>query len=72
MLPTELAHLRLQVDDLERRAEDAAGDPLELRRLRLEAIALERSLAAVDADLQQQMADIKTARNRLKRLRARG
>ena len=72
MLPTELAHLRLQVDDLERRAEEAAGDPLELRRLRLEAIALERSLAAVDADLQQQMADIKTARNRLKRLRARG
>lgn len=72
MLPSELAHLRLQVDDLERHAEEIADDPLEMRRLVLEAVALERALAALEEELAQQSAQIAAARTRLKRIRARG
>ena len=64
-------HLRLQLDDLEHRAEDTR-DPLDRRRILMECTALERSIAAVHETLERDLAAIEAIRKRLRRLRARG
>jgi hypothetical protein len=66
-----LDHLRLQLDDLEHRAEDTR-DPLERRRIFSECTALERSVATVEESLERDIAMLEAVRKRLRRLRARG
>lgn len=65
-----LEHLRLQLDDLERRVEETR-DPMERRRIGMECSMLERSVATVEEDLARDMAALESLRNRLRRLRAR-
>jgi hypothetical protein len=65
-----LDHLRLQLDDLEHRAEESR-DPLDRRRLALECTALERSIATVEEGLERDIAMLEAIRKRLRRLRAR-
>ncbi|MBL0141619.1 MAG: hypothetical protein IPP91_06015 [Betaproteobacteria bacterium] len=65
-----LDHLRLQLNDLEHRSENAR-DPLDVRRITVECTALERSIATVEEELQQSIAMLEGIRKRLRRLRAR-
>jgi len=66
-----LDHLRSQLDDLERRAEDTR-DALEWRRIVAECTVLERNIAVAEEALQRDIALLETVRKRLRRLRARG
>ena len=66
-----LDHLRVQLDDLEHRAEDAR-DSLDRRRLIMECTALERSIGALQEGLERDLAMVEAVRKRLRRLRARG
>ena len=63
-------HLRLQLDDLEYRAE-VARDPLDRRRITVECVALERAIVTVEQGLERNMALLEAVRQRLRRLRAR-
>ncbi len=65
-----LDHLRLRLDELERRAEETR-DPLEWRQLGLECAVLERSIVSLEEDLDRNMAMLEAIRKRLRRLRAR-
>ena len=65
-----LDHLRLQLDNLEHRAEDTR-DPIEWRRIIVECTALERSIVTVEEELERTIAMLEAIRKRLKRLRAR-
>jgi hypothetical protein len=65
-----LDHLRLQLDQLERRAEDTR-DPGEWRRIIVECTALERSIVTVEEELERNIAMLEAIRKRLRRLRAR-
>jgi predicted nucleic acid-binding Zn-ribbon protein len=65
-----LDHLRLQLDDLEHRAE-GTRDPLEWRRIIVECTALERSIVNVEDELERNIAMLEAIRKRLRRLRAR-
>lgn len=65
-----LDHLRLQLDDLEHRAEDTR-DPMEWRRIIVECTALERSIVTVEEELERNIAVLEAIRKRLRRLRAR-
>jgi len=65
-----LDHLRLQLDDLERRVEETR-DPMERRRIGMECTVLERTVVTIEEDLAREMAMLATLRNRLRRLRAR-
>ncbi len=63
-------HLRIQLDELERRAENAR-DAFEWRRIVGECTVLERSVAALEDDLQRDITMLETVRKRLRKLRAR-
>lgn len=63
-------HLRLQLDDLERRVEETR-DPMERRRIGMECTVLERAVAAVEEELARDISTLETIRSRLRRLRAR-
>ncbi|MCM2327771.1 MAG: hypothetical protein NDI88_07790 [Lysobacter sp.] len=63
-------HLRLQLDDLERRVEETR-DPMERRRIGMECTVLERTVAIIEEDLARDISMLETLRNRLRRLRAR-
>jgi len=63
-------HLRLQLDDLERRVEETR-DPMERRRIGMECTVLERAVATAEEDLARDISILETLRNRLRRLRAR-
>jgi hypothetical protein len=65
----KLDHIRLQLDALERRAEETR-DPVEWRRLSVECTALERSIVAIEDDLERDIAMLEAVRKRLRRLRA--
>jgi predicted RNase H-like nuclease (RuvC/YqgF family) len=65
-----LEHLRLQLDDLERRVEETR-DPMERRRIGMECTVLERTVATVEEELAREIAMLEALRNRLRRLRAR-
>jgi predicted nucleic acid-binding Zn-ribbon protein len=65
-----LDHLRLQLDELEHRAENTR-DPLEWRRITVECTALERSIVTVEDELERDIALLEAIRKRLRRLRAR-
>jgi predicted nucleic acid-binding Zn-ribbon protein len=65
-----LDHLRLQLDDLEHRAEDTR-DPMEWRRIIVECTALERSIVTVEEEMERNIAMLEAIRKRLRRLRAR-
>ena len=65
-----LDHLRLQLDELERRAEETRN-PLEWRQIGLECTVLERSIVAIEEELDRQVAMLEAIRKRLRRLRAR-
>ena len=65
-----LEHLRLQLDDLERRVEETR-DPMERRRIGMECTVLERTVATVEEGLARDIAMLEVLRNRLRRLRAR-
>jgi hypothetical protein len=65
-----LDHLRLQLDELEHRSENAR-DSLEVRRIAVECTALERSIATVEEELERDIAMLEAIRKRLRRLRAR-
>ena len=65
-----LDHLRLQLDQLEHRAEDTR-DPVEWRRIVVECTALERSIVTVEEELERDIAMLEAIRKRLRRLRAR-
>lgn len=65
-----LDHLRLQLDELERRAEETR-DPLQWRQIGLECTVLERSIVAIEEELDRQVAMLEAIRKRLRRLRAR-
>jgi len=65
-----LDHLRLQLDDLEHRAENTR-DPMEWRRIIVECTALERSIVTVEEELERDIAMLEAVRKRLRRLRAR-
>ncbi len=65
-----LDHLRLQLDDLEHRAEDTR-DPMDWRRIIVECTALERSIVTVEEELERNIAMLEAIRKRLRRLRAR-
>lgn len=65
-----LDHLRLQLDELEHRAEDTR-DPMEWRRIIVECTALERSIVTVEEELERNIAMLEAIRKRLRRLRAR-
>jgi hypothetical protein len=64
-------HLRLQLDELEHRAE-IARDPLEKRRITVECVALERAIVLVEENLERDIGMLESVRLRLRRLRARG
>lgn len=66
-----LDHIRLQLDDLEHRAEETR-DLLERRRIFMECAALERSIAVVEEEFERDIAMLEAVRKRLRRLRARG
>jgi len=66
----KLDHLRLQLDQLEHRAEDTR-DPVEWRRIVVECTALERSIVTVEEELERDIAMLEAIRKRLRRLRAR-
>ncbi len=66
-----LDHLRIQIDELEHRAE-LMHDTIERRRLWQDCIAIERSLEAHAQRLVQETEQVEQARLRLKRVRARG
>jgi predicted nucleic acid-binding Zn-ribbon protein len=66
-----LEHIRLQIDELEHRAEEVSG-PQERRRLTLDCIAIERSLVALEERLAQDAEYVARYRQRLKRIRTRG
>lgn len=63
-------HLRQHLDDLEHRADDAR-DPADRRQIGLECTAMERSIVAVEQELERNMAMLEAIRKRLRRLRAR-
>ena len=63
-------HLRLQLDELEYRAE-VARDSLEQRRINIECVALERAIVTVEQSLERDIAMLEAVRLRLRRLRAR-
>jgi len=63
-------HLRLQLDDLERRVEETR-DPMERRRIGMECTVLERAVAVVEEELARDISTLEALRNRLRRLRAR-
>lgn len=63
-------HLRLQLDDLEHRADDAR-DAASRRQIGLECTALERSIVTVEQELERSIAMLEAIRKRLRRLRAR-
>ena len=63
-------HLRVQLDELERRAENTR-DALEWRRIVAECTVLERSIAVLEEDLQREITMLETVRKRLRKLRAR-
>jgi hypothetical protein len=63
-------HLRLQLDELEYRAE-VARDSLEQRRINIECVALERAIVTVEQALERDIAMLEAVRLRLRRLRAR-
>jgi predicted nucleic acid-binding Zn-ribbon protein len=65
-----LDHLRLQLDDLEHRADDAR-DAADRRQIGLECTALERSIVTVEEELERNIAMLEGIRKRLRRLRAR-
>ncbi len=65
-----LEHLRLQLDELERRAEETR-DPLEWRQIGMECTVLERSIVAIEEELDREVASLEAIRKRLRRLRAR-
>ena len=65
-----LDHLRLQLDELEHRADDAR-DAADRRQVSLECTALERSIVAVEQELERNLAMLEAVRKRLRRLRAR-
>ena len=64
-------HLRVQLDELERRAEETR-DALDWRRIVGECTLLERTIAAAEQDLGREIAQLANLRKRLHRLRARG
>jgi len=64
-------HLRVQLDEIERRAEETR-DAFELRRIVAECTMLERSIAIVEEDLQREIAALEALRKRVRRVRARG
>ena len=66
-----LDHLRLQLDELEHRAENTR-EPLDWRRIIVECTALERSIVTVEEELERNIAMLEAVRKRLRRLRARG
>jgi predicted RNase H-like nuclease (RuvC/YqgF family) len=63
-------HLRLQLDELERRVEETR-DPMERRRIGMECTVLERAVAVVEEELARDISTLEALRNRLRRLRAR-
>lgn len=63
-------HLRLQLDDLERRVEETR-DPMERRRIGMECTVLERTVATAEEDLARDISILEALRSRLRRLRAR-
>ncbi len=65
-----LDHLRLQLDELEHRADDAR-DAADRRQISLECTALERSIVAVEQEFERNIAMLEAIRKRLRRLRAR-
>ncbi len=65
-----LDHLRLQLDELERRA-DETRDPLEWRQIGMECTVLERSIVSLEEELDREVAMLEAIRKRLRRLRAR-
>lgn len=65
-----LDHLRLQLDELEHRADDAR-DAADRRQVSLECTALERSIVVVEQELERNIAMLEALRKRLRRLRAR-
>ncbi|HEX4943388.1 MAG TPA: hypothetical protein VFV55_03480 [Usitatibacteraceae bacterium] len=65
-----LDHIRLQLDELEHRAEETR-DPMEMRRINLECTALERSIVIVEEEFERNIAMLEAVRKRLRRLRAR-
>lgn len=66
-----LDHLRLQLDELEHRAEGARSR-VDRSRIIVECTAIERSIASVRESLERDLAMIEAVRKRLRRLRARG
>jgi hypothetical protein len=64
-------HLRVQLDEIERRAEET-HDAIERQRIVAECTLLERSIAVVEDDLQREIAALEALRKRLRRVRARG
>ncbi len=70
MIPS-IAHLRLQLDELEHRAETASTVAAR-RMLLLEVVALERSLGATHERIKLDPRELELIRKRLRRLRAVG
>jgi hypothetical protein len=65
-----LDHLRVQLDELERRAEEAR-DAEDWRRIVVECTALERSIGTAEDELERDLAALEGIRKRLHRIRAR-
>ena len=70
-MPTPIEHLRLQLDELEHRAEELRN-PDDRRRLMLDVIALERALGAAHERLALELQLVEAIRKRVRRLRAAG
>jgi predicted nucleic acid-binding Zn-ribbon protein len=63
-------HLRLQLDELERRA-DETRDPMQWRQIGMECTTLERTIVSLEEEMDRQVAMLEAIRKRLRRLRAR-
>lgn len=70
-MASPIDQLRLQLDELEHRAEESRN-PDDRRRLMLDVIALERALAAAHERLALEIQVLETIRKRVRRLRAAG
>lgn len=66
-----LDHIRLRLDELEHRAEEARNR-VDRSRIIVECTAMERSIASVAESLERDLAAVEAVRKRLRRLRARG
>ena len=66
-----LDHIRLRLDELEHRAEEARSR-VDRSRIIVECTAMERSIASVAESLERDLAAVEAVRKRLRRLRARG